>query len=195
MITPIRIGILGAGGILPAYAAGLEKVRDQATVVAVSKADPTRTKDVRHLFGPDVVVVGDNDALIERDDVDAIINLLPHDLHMPTTIKAARAGKPVLVEKVMARNVWECDRMIEACEAGGVSLTVMHDRRYQPAWMALKRVVDAGLLGEIYQIRMEHNQNLNLGPDHWIFSRDRLGGGAVMSCPHPPDRRTTLVCG
>jgi predicted dehydrogenase len=177
----LRIGILGAGGILGAHAAGL--VADPAcTVVAVSRANPAKTEDVRRLFGPEVAVTGDNLAVIARDDVDAILNLLPHDLHLETTVAAARAGKPSLVEKVMARNIAECDAMIAACEAAGVSLSVAHDRRYQPHWMALKAVIDSGILGEIYQLRLEHNQDVAVPPESWIFSRDRLGGGAVMSC-------------
>jgi predicted dehydrogenase len=179
---PIRIAILGAGGILGAHAAGIRAAGEACTVVAVARANPVKVEDVHRFFGPEVEVVGDNLAVIVRDDIDAIINLLPHDLHMETTIAAARAGKHVLVEKVMARNVWECDRMIEACEAAGVNLTVAHDRRYQPHWMALKRVVDSGILGEIYQLRLEHNQDVAVPPTSWIFSRDQLGGGAVMSC-------------
>ena len=178
----IRVGILGAGGILKAHAAGLSRMRDCCAVVAVSRASPAKAEEVHRLLGTEVAVVGDNGAVIERKDVDAIVNLLPHDLHMETTIAAAQAGKHVLVEKVMARNIWECDRMIEACEAAGVTLTVAHDRRYQPHWMALKRVVDSGILGEIYQIRLEHNQDVAVPPGNWIFNRDRLGGGAVMSC-------------
>lgn len=178
----LRIGVLGAGSILAAHAAGFLKNSEACEVVAVAKADPTRAEAVHTLFGPDVAVEGDYRAVLAREDVDAVDILLPHDLHLPATLAAAEAGKPVLVEKVMARNVYECDRMIEACEQAGVSLSVCHDRRYQPDWMALKRVVDRGLLGEVYYWRMEHNQNVDLPPGHWCRSRDALGGGAVMSC-------------
>lgn len=178
----IGVGILGAGSILPAHAAGFLKLRDACEVVAVAKADPTHSEAVRALFRPDVVVTGDYEAVLARDDVDAVDILLPHDLHLPATVAAAQAGKHVLVEKVMARNIYECDRMIEACEQAGVTLTVCHDRRYQPDWMALKRIVDAGLLGEIYCWRLEHNQNVDLPLEHWCRRRDRIGGGAVMSC-------------
>ncbi len=178
----IRIGILGAGGILAAHAAGFQANAAECEVVAVAKADPTRAEAVRGLFGPEVTITGDYQEVLTRADVDAVDILLPHDLHLPATVAAAEAGKPVLVEKVMARNIYECDRMIAACEAAGVSLSVCHDRRYQPDWMALKRVVDRGLLGEIYSWRLEHNQNVDLPPGHWIRSRDALGGGAVMSC-------------
>ncbi len=178
----IGIGILGAGSILPAHAAGFLKRREACKVVAVAKADPTRAEAVRALLGPEVVVEGDYQAVLARDDVDAVDILLPHDLHLPATLAAARAGKHVLVEKVMARNIYECDRMIEACEQAGVTLSVCHDRRYQPDWMALKQIVDAGLLGEICCWRLEHNQNVDLPPGHWCRQRDQIGGGAVMSC-------------
>lgn len=178
----LRIGILGAGEILRTYAAGLDKVRDRATVVAVSRANPARTEDVHRLFGPDVMIVGDNRAVIERDDVDAIINLLPHNLHMSTTIEAARAGKPVLVEKIMARNVWECDRMIAACEKAGVTLTVSHDRRYNGEWMAMKNIIDSGVLGDIFFWKLDHNQDVPIPPTSWAYWKDGIGGGCIMSC-------------
>ena len=178
----LRIGILGAGSILGAHVSGFVKLKDQCSVVAVAKAHPEQAEEVRALLGPDVPIEGDYRKVLAMDDVDAVDILLPHDMHVPATIEAARAGKHVLVEKVMARNVRECDSMIQACEQAGVSLTVCHDRRYDPNWMALKSVLDAGLLGEVYYWKLEHNQNVELPPGHWIRDRDRLGGGAVMSC-------------
>jgi predicted dehydrogenase len=88
----------------------------------------------------------------------------------------------VLVEKVMARNVWECDRMIEACDKAGVTLTVCHDRRYHPAWAALRDLAVGGTLGEIFFWYLDHNQNVLPPPGHWIRTIDGIGGGAIMSC-------------
>jgi predicted dehydrogenase len=77
-----------------------------------------------------VTIVPDYQEVLADDRIDGVDIILPHYLHMQATIDAAKAGKQVLTEKVMARNVWECDRMIEACEQAGVTLTVCHDRRY-----------------------------------------------------------------
>lgn len=178
----VHIGILGGGGILGAHAPALAKMADRCRVVAVAEPDPSRADRIRQLLGPDVAILPHFDDVVCRDDVEAVDVLLPHDLHLPATQAAARAGKHVLVEKVMARNVYECDRMIEACEAAGVTLTVCHDRRYHGEWQALKQIIDAGMLGETYFWRLEHTQNVAPGLAHWIASRDRLGGGAVMSC-------------
>ena len=175
----IRVALIGAGGIFKAHARGFLKAGGRCEIAAVVKEHPERADEARALLG---------NVRIERDyrsvlaDVDAVDILLPHDLHLEATLAAAQAGKPVLIEKVMARNVKECDRMIAACRKAGVSLTVCHDRRYDPDWMALKRVLDSGALGKVHHWRLEHNQDLDLPPGHWIRSAERLGGGAIMSC-------------
>ena len=179
MNTPIRVAIIGAGSIFRDHAMALLNAKGLAEVVAVVKEHPENAGDVRELFG---------DVRVERDyrrvlgQVDAVDILLPHDQHLPVTLDAARAGKHVLVEKVMARNVAECDQMVAACAEAGVTLTVCHDRRYQPDWMALKHIMDSGVFGKAYHWRLEHNQCLDLPADCWIRSAERLGGGAIMSC-------------
>lgn len=178
----IRVGILGAGMVLGAHALGFAKVRDKCTVVAVAKAHPEKAEEIHKFFGGDIRIEKDYRRILAMEDIDAVDILLPHDMHMPATIEAAKAGKHVLVEKVMARNIYECDRMIESCEKAGVTLTVCHDRRYHPNWMAFKKILDANLLGEIYSWKLEHNQYLVFPKDHWARSYDCLGGGAIMGC-------------
>ena len=180
-----RIGLFGGGGIIGAHVAGYRASADTAEVVAVAEPTPEKAERIHQLYGDEVVIYSDYEELLNRADVDAVDICLPHDLHMPATLAAAKAGKHVLTEKVMARNVWECDRMIDACEAAGVTLTVCHDRRYHPGWKALKQVVDSGVLGEISYWKLDHNQDVNPGSARhipWAADRDRLGGGAIMSC-------------
>ena len=182
----VRIGILGGGGILGAHAPGFRAAADVCTVVAVAEPNPDQAERIHQLLGSDVAIEKDYHDVLARDDVDAVDILLPHDLHMPATVAAAEAGKPVLTEKVMARNIHECDRMIEACDAAGVSLTICHDRRYHGDWIVLKQIVDSGVLGEIYHWKLQHTQNVAPrrpgAPASWIADYDRLGGGAIMSC-------------
>ena len=182
MDNRIKIGIIGGGNILGAHAPGFMKLRDECVVTVVAEPEEGKAARIHQLLGDDVRIVPDYRDVIGDPDIDAVDILLPHDMHMPVTIAAAEAGKPVLTEKVMARNVYECDRMIEACENAGVSLTVCHDRRYHGEWMALKDVVDSGALGEILYWKLEHNQNVCMPEGTWIRSYNRLGGGAIMSC-------------
>jgi predicted dehydrogenase len=126
--------------------------------------------------------VRDYHEVLAIPEVEAVDILLPHHLHMPAAVEAAQAGKHVLIEKVVARNVWECDRMLEACDKAGVTLTVCHDRRYHGEWMALKQVVDSGVLGDIFFWKLDHNQNVAIPKTSWAYWKDGIGGGCMMSC-------------
>ncbi|MFA6107532.1 MAG: Gfo/Idh/MocA family oxidoreductase [Candidatus Latescibacterota bacterium] len=177
-----RIGILGGGGILGAHLPSFRKVADRCEVVVVAEPDPNRHAAIRDLAGYPVPILPDYAQVLAMPEVEAVDIILPHHLHLPATVAAARAGKHVLTEKVMARNVWECDRMIAACEAAGVTLTVCHDRRYHGEWTALKQIVDSGVLGEIFFWKLDHNQDVVLPPGSWAHWQDGIGGGAIMSC-------------
>ncbi|TNJ65985.1 Gfo/Idh/MocA family oxidoreductase [Paenibacillus hemerocallicola] len=181
MTNKLKIGILGGGGILNAHAPGFVRLKDKCEIV-IAESDSGKHARIRKLLGDEVNIYGDYKEVLALPDVCAVDILLPHHLHEQATIAAAKAGKHVLVEKVMARNVEECDRMIEACREAGVTLTVCHDRRYDSDWQALKHIVDSGDLGEILFWKLEHNQNVVTPPDSWIRSKEKLGGGAIMSC-------------
>ncbi len=193
MAKRIRVGVLGCGSIAKAHSAAFAESTDLCEVVAVADAAPEAEGRIRELFGNEAKICGDYREVLEMADVDAVDILLPHHMHMPAVIDSARAGKHVLVEKVMARNIYECDRMIEACDEAGVTCTVCHDRRYQSEWRALKKIVDSGLLGDIRLLKLDHNQNVNpfgVGKD-WIGTFDQVGGGAIMSClTHQTDALT-----
>ena len=72
---------------------------------------------------------GDADELIADPEVNAVYIATPPDSHAEYTVRAARAGKPVYVEKPMARDPAECARMIDACRETGVPLFVAYYRR------------------------------------------------------------------
>lgn len=178
----IRVGILGGGGILGAHAPGFNQNKDRGIVTMVAEPDKARHERIRQQIGEAVEIVDDYHDVIHSGKVDAVDIILPHFLHMPATIAAAEAGLHVLTEKVMARNIWECDRMIEACEKAGVTLTVTHDRRYNSTWEALKQITDSGILGDIFFWKLDHNQDVIFPEGTWVRSRDGIGGGCIMSC-------------
>lgn len=182
MKPPVRIGVLGGGSILAAHGPAFAKLAGQCVVVAIAEPDPGKASSIRDLLGEHVRIEDDYRKIVSASDVDAVDILLPHHLHLPATMAAAAAGKPILLEKVMARSTAECDCMLESCRRAGVSLTVCHDRRYHPELMALKDIVASGVLGEIYYWRLDHNQNVVVPEGSWIRDVEKCGGGAVMSC-------------
>ena len=182
MSKDLKIGILGGGGILGAHGPGFMDNIDSCTVAMIAEPNKDRHGRIRELIGNDVEIVPDYRNVLAESSIEAVDIILPHYLHMPATVDAANAGKHVLVEKVMARNIWECDRMIEACDTAGVTLTVCHDRRYHGQWEALKTIVDSGVLGEVFFWKLDHNQNVIFPEGTWVRTRDGIGGGCIMSC-------------
>jgi len=177
-----KIAVLGGGNILRAHAAGFVRLEDLCEVAVVACQEEEGHARIRELLRRDVPVCRDFREAIAWPGLDAVDILLPHDLHREAAERAAAGGLHVLCEKVMARDVRECRAMVDACRKAGVELVVAHDRRYAGEWAALKAVIDSGGLGEILFMRMEHNQDVECPEGSWIRSRERLGGGAVMSC-------------
>ena len=182
MNRKLKIAVLGGGGILAAHAPGLNRISELCEVVAVAEPNEARHGEIRRLLQKDVPVYRDYNEIFNLSEIDSVDILLPHNLHMDAAIKAAEKGLHVLCEKVMARNIYECQAMIDACNKSGVILAISHDRRYAGDWVSLKNIIDSGELGDVLSIKMEHNQDVCFSEDSWGRTFDGLGGGAIMSC-------------
>jgi predicted dehydrogenase len=88
------------------------------------------------------------EALIADPDVDAIYIATPPNAHKEYTLMAARAGKPVYVEKPMAMCFAECQAMFEACRGAGLPLFVAYYRRALPRFLKVKEIVEGGSIGQ-----------------------------------------------
>jgi predicted dehydrogenase len=88
------------------------------------------------------------EALVADPEVDAVYVATPPYAHRDAALLAARAGKPVYVEKPMAMSVAECREMLEAGRAARVPLLVAYYRRALPRFLKVKELVEAGRIGE-----------------------------------------------
>jgi predicted dehydrogenase len=114
--------------------------------------------------------------------VNAIYIATPPDSHAQYTIRAAAADKPVYVEKPMARNYTECQRMIEACDQAGVPLFVAYYRRRLPSFLKVKELVESGAIGQVRLVSVTLYQppqkdDLDRGDLPWRVIPEIAGGG------------------
>jgi predicted dehydrogenase len=108
-----------------------------------------------------------------------VIIATPHSLHLPHTVAAARAGKHVYIEKPMARDIDECDRMIAACRDAGVQLTVNKVTRFRASPRTAKRLIDEGAIGRLRMIRVTSSVSGYLPAEQgWVH--DPAEGGAWL---------------
>ncbi len=177
-----RIGLIGAGGIANSHAAGYLSCGDRASVVAIAEPDKARAEAMRERLGGTARIYSSWEGLLQDDEVEAVDICLPHHLHLPAAVASAEAGRHVMVEKPIARNLAEADAMVTAADNANVRFMVAHDRRFNPVFAKVKELIEQDAIGRLLCVRLDHNQNLVLPEGHWIRDREKLGGGAIMSC-------------
>jgi len=170
------IVLAGCGGIGRSHAAAVAAL-PEARIVAAVDIDEGRARAFADRFGAETFAT-DLAAVLDRDDVDAVIVTTANNLHAPLTIQALDAGKHVMVQKPMALTLAEADAMIAAADRAGKQLMVSFFEFFHPAFKRAKELVDAGTIGEVflYKAIMAWSSGL----DNWRFDPAVSGGGILM---------------
>jgi predicted dehydrogenase len=115
-----------------------------------------------------VKVYGAYEELLADKDIEAIVIALPLHLHAPAAIKAMRAGKHVLTEKLMGHSIHECKEMGRVSEETGKILATGHQRHYSILYdNAVYTIGKAGLIGDVHSIRAQWHRGNLPGKDSW----------------------------
>lgn len=117
------------------------------------------------------------DAIADNPEIGIVYIVLPNALHAEYTVRAARAGKHVIVEKPMAVSVEECDQMIAACREAGVMLSVGYRLHFEPHNREMMRLGQENVLGPVR--RMDACFGL-ARVSGWRLSRELAGGGSLV---------------
>ncbi len=134
--TPLRVAALGFWHVHAADYASSAVAHPGTELVAVWDDDAERGRAGAARF--DVPFEADLDALLARDDVDAVTVTTSTDVHHDVIAHAARAGKHVFTEKLLAPTVAECEDLVAACDAGGLALVVSLPRLYHGYTAAIR---------------------------------------------------------
>jgi len=192
----VGIGIIGLGNIagwhIPAYIKN-----EKAELVAVCDINTKIAKEAAKFFGAKKWYTDYKD-LLKDEQIDAVDILLPHHLHSKVVIDAAEAGKNVAVQKPMALNVKDADRMIEATRKADVKFMVDECEVFYPPYVKAKELIENGEIGEPSFIRigykhgrLTHPYNINQikwrsrsGPADWRRDPRKFGGGHFFTAGH-----------
>lgn len=144
---PFSFVIVGSGNIARTYWNAIGRLEDTRVAALVSRSLQ------RPDFLPPAVPVF---PAIESVTVpyDAVALCTPNGTHAAGAVEAARAGKHVLVEKVLEISAAAMDRMIHACDSAGVTLAVTFQRRMSPDNRLVKGLLDQGALGNVFAADM-----------------------------------------
>jgi predicted dehydrogenase len=145
------------------------------TLVAVCDPDVERQKEAGERFGCRAYT--EYPELVADGEVELVIVATPSQLHAGDTISALRAGKHVLVEKPMARDLAEVDEMIGVAQGTGQILTVNQNYRYAADFQKVKEVIESGVLGRILEIRIAVHQFRR----RWDWQTLKRYGGGILN--------------
>lgn len=107
----------------------------------------------------------DLNALLRREDIDAVFVTSPTNQHAQHVIAAAQAGKHVLLQKPMALTLKDCDAIIDAVRQYGIRFSICYQMRADPMNQKMKALIDEGAVGKIAVVRRRHAINGLLNPD------------------------------
>ncbi|MUN55865.1 dehydrogenase [Kocuria koreensis] len=144
--SPVRLGLIGSGWIGSFHAESIARRIPGATLEAVADPQPGAAERVAAPLGVDKTYL-DTDELLADSRVDGVVIASPAFTHTDLVVAAARAGKAVFVEKPMALTLDDADRAISAASAAGVPLQVGFNRRFDPDFLAAKKLVDEERVG------------------------------------------------
>ena len=115
-----------------------------------------------------VKVYGAYEELLADKDIEAIVIALPLHLHAEAAIKAMRAGKHVLTEKLMGHSIHECKEMSRVAQDTGKILATGHQRHYSILYdNAVYTIGKARLIGDVHSIRAQWHRGNLPGNDSW----------------------------
>lgn len=180
----IRWGIIGCGDVTEVKSGPALNLVPHSRLVAVMRRNTEKARDyaarhgVPHWFD-------DATALIRHPEVNAIYIATPPDTHARYAMEALEAGKPVYVEKPMARNFQECKEMLDAAARTGKDLLVAYYRRCLPAFLQIEAWLKAGAIGEVRMVNIRlfhppHEADMNVESLPWRVLPEISGGGHFM---------------
>jgi predicted dehydrogenase len=181
-LDQVKWGIIGCGNVTEVKSGPAFNLVEGSELIAVMRRNGDLARDYAERHGVPKWYA-DADLLINDPDVNAIYIATPPDSHLAYTRKALEAGKPVYVEKPMARSAAECDEMNRISAQTGVPLYVAYYRRSLPYFLKIKELIETKAIGEVRSVHIQlHWQPYDeeVGVDtkpRWRVFPEMSGGG------------------
>jgi predicted dehydrogenase len=182
---PVRVGVIGAGFGSVVHVPALQRVPG-TEVAAIVARRAERAHVAAAQYGVPQALT-DYRELLRDPAIDAVVIATPPFLHHTMVISAVEAGKHVLCEKPMARNLAEARDMEKIAASAGVAAMVNHEFRFSPIRVHIKKLIDEGFIGEPQSASFTvFRSSLNDPggvPFNWLMEQEKAGGmlGAVGS--------------
>jgi predicted dehydrogenase len=176
----VRYAVVGLGwisqtSVLPAFA----RASKNSELVALISSDDKKLAELGARYKVPYLYSADQfEECMESEAVDAVYLALPNSMHRAYTVAAARAGVHVLCEKPLAVTPFECEQMVEACDAAGVQLMTAYRLHFDKANLEAVRIAQSGKLGDLRLFNSAFTMPLQDESNYRM--RFNMGGGPLL---------------
>ncbi len=187
---PIRIGLIGLGGAgWGMHLKELQQHTQRFKVVAVCDIDPVRTEAAAEQLN--CATYRRVEDLVADENVELIDIASMTTQHVDHALIALKAGKHVFLEKPIATTYEEARRLKPAANRSDGNLYIRHNRRFEPAFVHIREIIDSGILGDVFCVKLRRH-NFQRRND-WQTVIRTAGGQTLNWGPHLIDHALRLL--
>lgn len=178
----LNIALCGLGRYAGYLAEGLQQAEycRLAGIITGTPAKAEKWKQQYNIPEKNIYNYQNFDAIASNKDIDVVYIVLPNAMHKEYTIRTAKAGKHVIVEKPMAINADDCREMIKACKDANVQMAVGYRLHFEPYNMEIKRLGQEKVFGQVRLIETSLGYKTS-DPKEWRLNKALAGGGPLMN--------------
>ncbi|NLB70111.1 MAG: Gfo/Idh/MocA family oxidoreductase, partial [Lentisphaerae bacterium] len=170
-------GIIGAGAIANAFADGVVR-SETGKLVAVGSRSLEKAEAFAEKWGV-ARAHGSYEALLADESVQAVYIATPHPMHPEWAIKAAEAGKHILLEKPMAINSYLAETILEAVVENNVFFMEAYMYRCHPQTAKLVELIREKAIGDVNAMEASFTFRSEYSPNSRLWNNDLAGGGIL----------------
>jgi myo-inositol 2-dehydrogenase/D-chiro-inositol 1-dehydrogenase len=177
VIKKTKIAMLGSGFIAEIHLECYQRFVPEAEVVAVYSRNIKNAEAFAKKYNIDHSY-DDFDKMLDEVECEIVDVCLPNYLHHEVVLKAANAGKHLIVEKPLCLTLEEADEMIETCKRNNRKLMYAEELCFAPKYERVRAIVENGAVGDVYMLKQCEKHS---GPhSRWFYESDKSGGGVIM---------------
>lgn len=180
-MSDLNVGLVGLGWVAGAHIETFKNV-EGANVTAVCSRRDLDEAELEKQFGIPLKVYQDYDEMLKDPSLDIIDICTPHPFHPKQAIAAAEAGKHVIIEKPIGLSYSDALAVREAVRKAGVQTCVCFELRFSGQGMAIRSVIDEGLLGDLHYGEVDYYHGIGpwYGQYPWNIKKE-MGGSSLLT--------------
>lgn len=182
----LNIALCGLGRYAGYLAEGLQTTQ-YCRLAGIVTGTPAKAEDWKKKYNipqTNIYNYQNFDDIVNNKNIDLVYVVLPNSMHKEFTIRAAKAGKHVIVEKPMAITEKDCQEMIDACKKAGVQLALGYRLHYEPYNLEITRLGQEKVFGQVRLIETSLGYTMGFKSEEvkdWHLRKAMSGGGPLVN--------------